>query len=32
MALEYIIIIFLIISIIISFGIGANDETFWNWC
>jgi len=27
MALEYIIIIFLIISIIISFGIGANDET-----
>ena len=27
MALEYIIIIFLIISVIISFGIGANDET-----
>ncbi|MHA2287251.1 MAG: inorganic phosphate transporter [Promethearchaeota archaeon] len=27
MALEYIVIIFLIISIIISFGIGANDET-----
>ncbi len=27
MALEYIIIVFLIISIIISFGIGANDET-----
>jgi len=27
MALEYIIILFLIISIIISFGIGANDET-----
>ena len=27
MGLEYIIIIFLIISIIISFGIGANDET-----
>jgi len=27
MALEYILIIFLIISIIISFGIGANDET-----
>ncbi|MFX0059595.1 MAG: inorganic phosphate transporter [Candidatus Hodarchaeota archaeon] len=27
MAIEYIIIIFLIISIIISFGIGANDET-----
>jgi len=27
MALEYIIIIFLIVSIIISFGIGANDET-----
>ena len=27
MALEYIIIIFLMISIIISFGIGANDET-----
>ena len=27
MALEYIIIIFLVISIIISFGIGANDET-----
>jgi len=27
MALEYIVIVFLIISIIISFGIGANDET-----
>ena len=27
MAVEYIIIVFLIISIIISFGIGANDET-----
>jgi len=27
MALEYIVIIFLIMSIIISFGIGANDET-----
>ena len=27
MALEYILIIFLIISVIISFGIGANDET-----
>ncbi|TKJ25086.1 MAG: hypothetical protein CEE42_08620 [Promethearchaeota archaeon Loki_b31] len=27
MALEYIIILFVIISIIISFGIGANDET-----
>ena len=27
MALEYIVIIFLVISIIISFGIGANDET-----
>jgi len=27
MALEYIIIVFLLISIIISFGIGANDET-----
>jgi len=27
MALEYIVIIFLIISIVISFGIGANDET-----
>jgi len=27
MALEYIIILFLIISLIISFGIGANDET-----
>ena len=27
MALEYIVIIFLIISVIISFGIGANDET-----
>jgi PiT family inorganic phosphate transporter len=27
MALEYIIIVFLIMSIIISFGIGANDET-----
>ena len=27
MALEYIIIIFLIVSVIISFGIGANDET-----
>ncbi|MBY8987813.1 MAG: inorganic phosphate transporter [Candidatus Lokiarchaeota archaeon] len=27
MALEYIVIIFVIISIIISFGIGANDET-----
>ncbi len=27
MALEYIILIFLIISVIISFGIGANDET-----
>jgi len=27
MPLEYIIIIFLIISVIISFGIGANDET-----
>jgi len=27
MALEYIIIVFLIISVIISFGIGANDET-----
>ena len=27
MALELIIIVFLIISIIISFGIGANDET-----
>jgi len=27
MALEYIVIIFLLISIIISFGIGANDET-----
>lgn len=27
MALEFIIIVFLIISIIISFGIGANDET-----
>jgi PiT family inorganic phosphate transporter len=27
MALLYIVIIFLIISIIISFGIGANDET-----
>jgi PiT family inorganic phosphate transporter len=27
MALEYIVIVFLIMSIIISFGIGANDET-----
>jgi len=27
MALEYILIVFLIISVIISFGIGANDET-----
>ena len=27
MALEYIVIVFLIISVIISFGIGANDET-----
>ncbi|MHA1669233.1 MAG: inorganic phosphate transporter [Promethearchaeota archaeon] len=27
MAFEYIIIVFLVISIIISFGIGANDET-----
>lgn len=27
MALEYILIIFLIISVLISFGIGANDET-----
>ena len=27
MALEYMIIVFLLISIIISFGIGANDET-----
>ena len=27
MALEYILIIFLVISIIISFAIGANDET-----